>query len=77
MAIIGSCGHQVENFDDLYQISTKAWEVTEEGWVRAIHYSSVCKECKKEYKEEGYILESTKEEYDWLKGEVDETNKVS
>lgn len=77
MSIIGSCGHQVESFEELHQISTKAWDITEEGWVKAIHYSSVCQSCKEDYEKEGYVLKTTEEEYAWLRGEVNEADQVS
>lgn len=67
MSIIGSCGHGVEDLDDLYNIATKAWDITEEGWVKAIHYQSVCETCREEYEKEGYILHTSEEEANWFK----------
>ncbi len=66
MGIIGSCGHRVEELDDLINISTKEWEINEEGWVKAVAYQSVCKECYEEYKSHDAIIESEAEELDWL-----------
>ena len=67
MGIIGSCGHGVEDFDDLFSVATKAWDITEEGWVRCIHYSSVCEDCYKDYEREGNILYTDEEETKWLR----------
>jgi hypothetical protein len=69
MGITLSCGHRAEDFDEAHNIATKAWEINEEGWGRAIHYSSVCETCKKDYEAEGAILYSDEEENNWLKGE--------
>ena len=69
MGITLSCGHRVEDYEEAHNIATKAWEITTEGWSRAIHYSSVCETCKKDYEAEDSILYSDEEENNWLKGE--------
>ena len=66
MGIIGSCGHRVEELEELINISTKEWEITQEGWVKAVAYKSICKDCYKEYKSTDSIIESEAEELDWL-----------
>jgi hypothetical protein len=66
MAIIGSCGHRVEELDDLINISTKEWEITQDGWVKAVAYKSVCKDCYQGYKSTNAIIENEAEELDWL-----------
>ncbi len=69
MGIIATCGHRVNELEELRQISIKAWDITQEGWVKAIHFSSVCEDCYKEYEAEGSILYTEEEENDWLKGD--------
>ena len=61
-----TCGHTVEDLDDSYPIAIKAWDITEDGWVKCIHYSSVCSECYKEYEEENAILHNEYEESQWI-----------
>lgn len=72
MGIIASCGHRVGEVDDLHNIATKAWDIGEEGWVKAIHYSSVCEDCFKEYEGEGSILYTEEEEINWLNTKEEE-----
>lgn len=71
MGIIATCGHSVEDFDDLRQVATKAWDITEEGWVKAIHYSSVCQACYKDYEDSDSILYTQEDETNWFKGETE------
>lgn len=72
MSIIASCGHKVEDFDQTRNVSIKAWEISEDGWTKALHYKTVCEACYKEYEEEGYILANEDEEINWLSNEGDE-----
>ena len=67
MGIIASCGHRVDELDDLVNCSTKAWEITEEGWVKAIHYQSLCKECYREFQIENAVLYTEESEANWLR----------
>ena len=61
-----TCGHTVEDLDDSYPIAIKAWDVGPDGWVKCIHYLSVCKECLEEYKAEDAILDNEYEEALWI-----------
>lgn len=67
MSIIATCGHQVKDLDETIQCATKAWEIGEDGWVKAIHYQSLCKACYKEYQVERGVLYTEQEEINWLK----------
>lgn len=69
MGIIASCGHRVDEVDDLNNIATKEWEITEDGWTRAIAYKSVCASCKEDYEKENAILYTEQDEINWFKGE--------
>lgn len=66
MSIRASCGHEVQEIEDTYNIATKEWDINEEGWCKAIAYKSVCKDCYEDYKKNDAILESEAEEFDWL-----------
>lgn len=65
-----TCGHTVEDLDDSYPIAIKAWDITEQGWVKCIHYLSVCKECLEEYETEDAILHNEYEESQWINFDV-------
>jgi len=66
MSIRASCGHEVQEIEDTYNIATKEWEINEDGWQKAVAYKSVCKDCYEEYKKNDAILSSEAEEFDWL-----------
>ena len=66
MSIRASCGHEVQEIEDTYNIATKEWEINEDGWQKAVAYKSVCKDCYEEYKKTDAILSSEAEEFDWL-----------
>jgi hypothetical protein len=66
MGIRASCGHDVKEIEDTYQIATKEWTIGEEGWSKAISYKSVCYSCKKDYEENNEILNNEQEENHWL-----------
>jgi len=63
MTIIASCGHKVEDFDDLHNIAVKEYV---RDWSNAVAYRSVCKECLEFYKKENLLLNTEKEELEWL-----------
>lgn len=65
-----SCGHKIDDLDDSNTIAIKAWEITENGWVKAIHYLSVCKDCEKDYRKEDAILDNEHEESQWIDHKV-------
>jgi hypothetical protein len=61
-----TCGHTVSDFDQSHNIAIKAWDITEQGWVKCIHYLSVCNDCLEEYKQEDSILNNEYEESLWI-----------
>jgi hypothetical protein len=66
MGITASCGHKVEEIEDLYDITTKEWTIGEDGWQKAICYKSVCETCKKDCEENDEILYTHEEEMIWI-----------
>lgn len=72
MSIHASCGHQVQEFEALYEVATKEWTINEEGWCKAIGYKSICKECHESYKKHDAILFTEAEEFDWLQNKENE-----
>lgn len=71
MGYILSCGHREDDEDKHYSVTTKEWEVGEDGWHKALSYKTVCYSCYKEYEKEGIICYSDEEAFEWLhsKGE--------
>lgn len=69
MGIWLSCGHREDNFEKHHSITTKEWNVGEEGWHKVLSYQTVCETCYKEYQEEGTIFYSDEEAIDWLKND--------
>lgn len=67
MSITLSCGHREDDFDNHHNVMTREWEITEEGWVKAVGYSVVCLSCFEAYKSEGLLLESEEEAMQWLR----------
>ena len=70
--ITPTCGHQQTDFDTVTTIAVKTTEITEQGWVKAIHYLSVCPDCLKRYKEDDLILENEYEESLWINHRVED-----
>lgn len=66
MGIWLSCGHREDNFDKHYPITTKEWDIGEEGWHKAISYKTVCYQCYKEYEKAGELFYSDEEAVEWL-----------
>lgn len=66
MSITLSCGHREDDFDKHYNVMTKEWEVTTDGWVKAVGYSVVCLSCFERYKSEGIVLNTEEEAMQWL-----------
>lgn len=64
--ITPTCGHQQPDFETVTTIAIKAWDITEQGWIKCIHYMSVCNECLEEYKQENAILNNEYEESQWI-----------
>ena len=71
-----TCGHTVQDMEDSHNIAIKAWEITEHGWVKAIHYLSVCKDCLEEYRQENAILENEYEESQWINHSTYDTKNL-
>lgn len=71
MSITASCGHQVQEFEECYEVATKEWTINEDGWQKAIGYKSLCKDCHESYKKNDAILFTEAEEFDWLKNKED------
>lgn len=61
-----TCGHEVHELEQSHQIAIKAWDITPEGWVKCIHYLSVCSDCLEEYKNEDSLLHNEYEESLWI-----------
>lgn len=61
-----TCGHTVSDYDQSHNIAIKAWDITENGWVKCIHYLSVCNDCLEEYRNENSILHNEYEEAQWI-----------
>lgn len=68
MSVILSCGHREDNFDRHYHIMTKEWEVTQQGYVKAVGYKSVCLHCFEQYEMHGDVLYNDDDAMTWLKG---------
>lgn len=66
MGIWLSCGHREDDFDKHHSIMLKEWDITEEGWTKAVSYQTVCYHCFKEYEKEGNLIYSDKEATEWL-----------
>jgi hypothetical protein len=63
--IIATCGHSVDDIDDLVNCSLT--DYTHEG-DRAIAYVLYCKMCYTKAHKDGYVLYDEGEENKWLKG---------
>lgn len=61
--IILSCGHEVDDFDDGYEVMVKATDRRNE---KAIAFMVVCAKCVNEYRENGELLEHENAANDWL-----------
>ena len=64
--ITPTCGHSREDFDTVTTIAVKTTDITEQGWVKSIHYLSVCPNCLERYREDDLILENEYEESLWI-----------
>lgn len=69
MAHILSCGHREDDFDKQYNVITKSSSCDEDGFKKAIAYSTVCKECKDFYIEEDLLFETEDEAIKWLQSD--------
>lgn len=67
MSITLSCGHREDDFDKHHNIMTKEWDITEEGWVKAVGYKTVCLSCFNEHATAGELLIDEKEAMEWLR----------
>ena len=63
MTIIASCGHKVEDFDDLHDIAVREYS---KDFSNAVAYKSVCRECLDWYYKQNLLLKNEKEELEWL-----------
>jgi hypothetical protein len=66
MSIRLTCGHKAEEVDQDQTAIVKGYEVTDQGWSKAIYYQSICSACKEDYRKEGNLFESDKEAILWL-----------
>ena len=66
MSVILSCGHREDDFDKHHSIMTKDQDITEDGWVKAVGYRTVCLSCYKQYESNAMLLYSDKEAEEWL-----------
>ena len=71
MTIIATCGHEIPDFDEKYNITRKGY--TREG-ERCLVHAVICTVCK-HYRYEGDILDTEEEERVWLHGK--ENNDAS
>lgn len=72
MGIWLSCGHREDDFDKHHETITKEWDITEEGWTKAISYKVVCAACHKDYEEEGILFKDNEEAIEWLHNKEEE-----
>ena len=63
MTIIASCGHKVEDIDDLHNVAIKDYA---RNFSKAVSYMSICQKCLEFYKKENLLLNTEKEELEWL-----------
>jgi len=61
--IRATCGHEVENIDDLKTVALAEYSRLNQ---RCVSYSSVCESCYKKAELEGLILYDQDEENTWL-----------
>jgi len=61
--IRATCGHEVENIDDLKTVALAEYSRLNQ---RCVSYSSVCESCYKKAELEGIILYDQGEENKWL-----------
>jgi len=61
--IILSCGHEIYNFTQSYQIMTKG---TDRYGERAIIYQTVCGPCEERYRQQGQIFDFEEVAYQWV-----------
>lgn len=66
MGIWLSCGHREDDFDKHYSITTKEWEIGEDGWTKALGYKTVCRSCYENYQKESEIFDTDEEAMNWL-----------
>jgi hypothetical protein len=62
-----SCGHGGDSLDDGIEADWKDWN--NEDNVPVHNFGMLCKECYKEYKESGRLLNNEQEIYDWINNE--------
>ena len=67
MSVILSCGHREDNFDKHFPVMTKEWDITEDGWTKAVGYSTVCLHCFERYEMQGAVLYTEDEAMEWLR----------
>lgn len=72
--ITPTCGHSQPDFDTVTTIAIKTTDITEQGWVKSIHYLSVCPDCLERYKEDDLILNNEFEEAQWIHHEAKLSN---
>jgi len=61
--IILSCGHEIYNFTQSYQIMAKG---TDRYGERAIIYQTVCGPCEERYRQQGQIFDFEEVAYQWV-----------
>ena len=69
--IICTCGHEVETveeaeeLDELNEVALSGYTVDDQ---RCINFVVLCRRCYVEYKTEGLVLYTSKDQNDWLLG---------
>ena len=63
MTITASCGHKVDDIDDLHNVSVREYA---RDWSNAVSYKSVCQECLDWNYKQNLLLKNEKEELEWL-----------
>lgn len=66
MAIVCSCGHEVDDLDHTYNVLIKA---TDRSGEKALSYLTVCGPCEDRYRQVGYIFDDHEEGFSWLEKE--------
>lgn len=63
MTIIATCGHEVEDVDDLVNTALRGYTRKNE---RCIDFVTLCADCYAEYKTDDMVLYTHKDELTWL-----------
>lgn len=63
--ITASCGHTVEHISHLWNCTIATYN---KEYIRALEYTSLCKECYEWHETEGVVLYDENQENEWMYG---------